>query len=169
MFITLEGPEGGGKTLQTAKLGEFLRQQGYPALLTREPGGTPIGDQVRVILGNLDNTAMRPRTEILLFQASRAQLVEEVIRPYLEGAEVGPFRVMAAELERLRCGGTRLHTALRYGISQALLDARALARGITKCEVGYAAYGQEQVRRRSDGEFGRFPRAPRIAFLGRAV
>ena len=88
MFITLEGPEGGGKTLQTARLGEFLRQQGYPVLLTREPGGTPIGDQVRAILSNTDNTAMRPRTEILLFQASRAQLVEDVIRPYLQSGGV---------------------------------------------------------------------------------
>lgn len=88
MFITLEGPEGGGKTLQAARLGTFLRQQGYPVLLTREPGGTPIGDQVRAILSNLDNTAMHPRTEILLFQASRAQLVEEVIRPHLESCGV---------------------------------------------------------------------------------
>ena len=83
MFITLEGPEGGGKTLQTARLGALLRQQGYPVLQTREPGGTPIGNQVRAILSDLQNTAMRPRTEILLFQASRAQLVEEIIRPHL--------------------------------------------------------------------------------------
>jgi dTMP kinase len=88
MFITLEGPEGGGKTLQTAHLGEFLLQQGYPVLLTREPGGTSIGDQVRAILGDLGNTTMRPRTEILLFQASRAQLVEEVIRPHLKSGGI---------------------------------------------------------------------------------
>ncbi len=83
MFITLEGPEGGGKTLQAAWLVEFLRQQGYDVLATREPGGTSIGEQVRTVLSNLDNTAMHPRTEILLFQASRAQLVEQMIRPHL--------------------------------------------------------------------------------------
>ncbi len=64
-------------------LAEWLRQQGYQVYTTREPGGTVIGDQVRAILGNLENTAMQPRTEILLFLAARAQIVEEVIRPLL--------------------------------------------------------------------------------------
>lgn len=83
MFITFEGPEGSGKTCQIAELFTFLKQQGYPVLLTREPGGTSIGDQIRTILSDLENTEMRPRTEILLFQASRAQLVEQVIMPHL--------------------------------------------------------------------------------------
>ena len=84
MFITLEGPDGGGKSTQAALLVEFLRQRGCTVLATREPGGTAIGDQIRAVLSNLENTAMHPRTEILLFQASRAQLVEQVIRPHLE-------------------------------------------------------------------------------------
>ncbi|MCS6908328.1 MAG: dTMP kinase [Anaerolineales bacterium] len=83
MFITLEGSEGCGKTTQSQALAEFLRQKGYDVLLTREPGGTAIGEQIRAILANPHNTAMQLRTEILLFQASRAQLVEEVIRPHL--------------------------------------------------------------------------------------
>lgn len=83
MFITLEGPDGGGKTTQASLLAEFLRQRGCDVLATREPGGTAIGDQVRQILSNLENTAMHPRTEILLFQASRAQHVEQLIRPHL--------------------------------------------------------------------------------------
>lgn len=83
MFITLEGPEGSGKTTQARELAEFLRQQGYAILTTREPGGTSIGDQVRAILTDLQNATMHPRTEILLFLAARAQLVEEVIRPAL--------------------------------------------------------------------------------------
>lgn len=82
-FITLEGPEGGGKTLHTTALAQFLRQRGCPVLQTREPGGTPIGDQVREVLMALKNTDMHPRTETLLFQASRAQLVAQVIRPHL--------------------------------------------------------------------------------------
>jgi dTMP kinase len=84
MFITLEGPEGSGKTSQIAPLAEFLRQQGLDVLTTREPGGTPIGDQIRTVLHSLDNTAMHPRTETLLFQSARAQLVEQVIRPHLQ-------------------------------------------------------------------------------------
>ncbi len=83
IFITFEGPEGSGKTSQLAALADSLRQAGYPVLTTREPGGTPIGDQVRSVLMGLKNTEMQPRTEILLFQASRAQLVEQVILPHL--------------------------------------------------------------------------------------
>jgi dTMP kinase len=83
VFITLEGTEGSGKSSQIGPLAEYLRQKGYAVLATREPGGTPIGEQVRAIISNLDNTAMHPRTEILLFQASRAQHVEQVIRPHL--------------------------------------------------------------------------------------
>lgn len=88
MFVTFEGPEGSGKTCQLAALAEYLRQQGYPILVTREPGGTAIGDQIRAILSDLQNTDMRPRTEILLFQASRAQLVEQVIRPHLDAGGI---------------------------------------------------------------------------------
>ena len=88
MFITLEGSEGSGKSSQIPPLVDFLRQEGYTVLPTREPGGTSIGDQVRRILGDLRNTEMLPRTEVLLFQASRAQLVEQVIRPALRRGEV---------------------------------------------------------------------------------
>ncbi len=84
MFITFEGSEGSGKTSQQAQLAEYLAAQGYPLLATREPGGTPIGEKVRTILSDLDHTAMHPRAEILLFQSSRAQLVEQVIRPRLD-------------------------------------------------------------------------------------
>ena len=83
MFITLEGPEGSGKTMQLPRLADFLRQSGFDVLTTREPGGTSISEQIRTVLHNLENKEMNPRTEILLFQASRAQLVEQVIRPHL--------------------------------------------------------------------------------------
>ncbi len=84
MFITFEGPEGSGKTTQIPALAEFLKENGYSVLATREPGGTSIGNQIREILSDLNNTEMDPRTEILLFQASRAQLVEQIIRPRLK-------------------------------------------------------------------------------------
>lgn len=83
MFITFEGSEGSGKTSQVPLLAETLRQRGYAALTTREPGGTPIVEQIRKVILDLKNTDMHPRTEILLFQAARAQHVEQVIRPHL--------------------------------------------------------------------------------------
>jgi len=84
MFITLEGSEGSGKTSQMQPLVDFLRKRGYDVLSTREPGGTAIGEQIRAVLLNPQNTAMQAHSEILLFQAARAQLVGEVIRPCLE-------------------------------------------------------------------------------------
>lgn len=87
MFISFEGPEGSGKTSHIAALADWLQSQGQTVYITREPGGTPIGDQIRHVLTSMKNQAMHPRTEILLFQASRAQLVEETLRPHLaEGA-----------------------------------------------------------------------------------
>lgn len=85
MFITLEGPDGSGKTSQVAPLAEYLENEGYSILVTREPGGTPIGNQIRSLLFDLEHTEMHPRTETLLFLASRAQLVAQVIRPHLAG------------------------------------------------------------------------------------
>ncbi len=82
-FITLEGPEGSGKSTQLRLLQDHLRSRGHRVLGTREPGGSPIGDQVRGILHDLGNEAMLPRTEVLLYSASRAQLVGEVVRPAL--------------------------------------------------------------------------------------
>jgi dTMP kinase len=88
VFITLEGPDGSGKTSQIPALEDFLRQKGYDVVVTREPGGTDVGDQIRDILMNLKNSAIVPRTEILLFQAARAQHVEEVINPALAAGKV---------------------------------------------------------------------------------
>jgi dTMP kinase len=82
-FITLEGPEGAGKTLQAERLAEALRARGSPVLLTREPGGTPLGDQLRTVVLARDGGVIEPRTDALLFNAARAQLVGEVINPAL--------------------------------------------------------------------------------------
>jgi dTMP kinase len=83
LFITFEGPEGSGKTTQVRLLAGWLDESGYRVLSTREPGGTRIGDAVRSVLLDPAHTEMRPQTEILLFSAARAQLVGEVIAPYL--------------------------------------------------------------------------------------
>lgn len=88
MFITLEGSDGSGKTTQVPLLAEAIREAGYELVVTREPGGTEIGDQVRQVIMDLKNKRMEPTTEILLFQASRAQLVRELIVPSLEDGKV---------------------------------------------------------------------------------
>lgn len=88
MFITLEGPDGGGKTSQVQHLAKYLRAENFNVLITREPGGSPIGDQIRQVIMELKNTAMDPHTEFLLFSASRAQHVAEVIRPGLEAGQI---------------------------------------------------------------------------------
>lgn len=83
MFVTFEGPEGSGKSSQIALLAPFLREQGHTVVTTREPGGTPIGDEIRACVHDVANTAMTPIAEMLLYSASRAQLVDELIRPSL--------------------------------------------------------------------------------------
>ena len=83
MFITLEGPEGSGKTSHIKPLTEWLTAQGHKVFATREPGGTNIGEQIRNVIHDLKNTEMQPRTETLLYQAARAQIMEQVIRPKL--------------------------------------------------------------------------------------
>ena len=88
MFITLEGPEGAGKTTQLRALADFLRGCGYDVVTTREPGGTAIGDQIRHVLHDTANVTMSPTAEVLLYAASRAQLVAEVIQPALAAGRV---------------------------------------------------------------------------------
>ena len=88
MFITLEGPEGSGKTSHIPYLVEYLGEKGYIVFPTREPGGTSIGEQIRDVIHDLKNVEMHPRTETLLYQAARAQIVEQVIKPRLEAGEI---------------------------------------------------------------------------------
>ena len=88
MFITLEGPEGSGKSTQIKRLAKRLESMGFPVITTREPGGTPIGDQIRQVLVRMENKELHPRTEILLFLAARAQLVEQLIKPALQDGKI---------------------------------------------------------------------------------
>lgn len=88
MFISFEGMDGSGKTTQVSRVISHLRSRGHNLLVTREPGGTEVGEQIRTILMDKANTAMTARAELLLFCASRAQLVSSVIRPHLESGGV---------------------------------------------------------------------------------
>jgi dTMP kinase len=87
IFITLEGIEGSGKTTQIELLKELLTANGFEVLLTREPGGSPIGEKIRHILLDTANAAMEPLTELFLYEASRTQHVEEVIGPALKAGK----------------------------------------------------------------------------------
>jgi dTMP kinase len=87
-FITLEGPDGCGKTCQIPPLAEYLLSRGLDVVTTREPGGTDISEQIRQVIMSMSNKGMHPQTEILLFQASRAQHVEQLIRPALASGKI---------------------------------------------------------------------------------
>ena len=88
LFIVMEGPDGSGKTTQINLLEQYLKEAGYECLITREPGGTVIGEEVRELILNPEYKEMSPVTEMLLYAASRAQLVHEVIGPALEAGRI---------------------------------------------------------------------------------
>lgn len=88
LFLALDGPDGGGKTTQAARLVDWLRGRGLDVVACRDPGGTALGDRLRAILLDRSEMAIGLRAEMLTYMASRAQLVEEVIRPALEAGKV---------------------------------------------------------------------------------
>lgn len=88
LFITFEGVDGCGKSTQLKFLGEYLTQQGYDLLFTREPGGCDIAEKIRDLLLDVENAEMDSKTEALLYAASRAQHVAQVIRPALEAGKI---------------------------------------------------------------------------------
>lgn len=87
-FIVFEGIEGAGKSVQTGLLASHLRKEGYKVKVTREPGGTRIGEQIRAITHSLENVDLDSKTEAYLMAASRAQHVAEIIKPALEKGKI---------------------------------------------------------------------------------
>ena len=88
LLISLEGPDGCGKSTQIAYIKEFLEKTGYEVILCREPGGTKISEQIREVILDKDNREMDDVTEMLLYAAARAQLASEVIKPALQAGKI---------------------------------------------------------------------------------
>lgn len=88
IFITIEGTDGSGKSTQIRNIEAFLREQGYDVVVTRDPGGTDISENIRRIILNPDNTKMARTTELLLYYAARAQLAAELINPAIAEGKI---------------------------------------------------------------------------------
>ena len=147
LFITLEGPEGAGKSTNREYLAARLREQGVEVLLTREPGGTPLAEQVRELLLAPSDEVMASNTELLLVFAARAQHLAQVILPALQrgavvlcdrftdatyayqGAGRGLDAQRIALLENFVQGELRPHLTLLFDLPVAVGLARAQARG----------------------------------------
>ncbi len=110
-FIVFDGPDGSGKTTQFARFVSYCRDTGIDVCEVREPGGTTIGEQIRAILLNPDNIEMSLRCEMMLYMASRAQLVEERIRPALDRGQL----VLADRF----LSSTRAYQGAAGGLSEA--------------------------------------------------
>ena len=88
IFISIEGPDGSGKSTQINNIKEFFKKRGMEVIFTREPGGTLIGERIREILLDKTHTEMDPMTEAMLYAAARAQHVAQVIKPALNDGKV---------------------------------------------------------------------------------
>lgn len=156
VFITLEGNEGCGKSTQIKRLAAWLKKRGQDVYVTREPGGTAIGDDLRAVLLNPRHERMMPLTETLLYMASRAQLVEEVLLPRLKkGQTVLCDRWLDATLayqgyagrvnvEWLRLLGAKVTRGLEPGLS-LYLDL-PVAVGLRRAR---RAFGPDRVEKKT--------------------
>jgi dTMP kinase len=162
-FITFEGTEGSGKSTQILLLANFLKSRGMRVVLTREPGGTPIGDQVRKIVLDPAHTALDPKAELLLYAASRAQHLYEVILPALASGVVvlcdrfsdatlayqgygrGLDIEMIRALDRIVCAGTRPDLTLLFDIDAALGISRAHGRNTSRGLETEARFENEEL------------------------
>jgi len=162
-FITFEGIEGSGKSTQIALLAKYLTLSGTRITLTREPGGTPIGDQVRKILLDPANRMLDPTAELLLYAASRAQHLHEVILPRLaEGTTVlcdrfsdatlayqgygrGLDREMIRTLDRIVTTGMRPDLTLLFDINSSVGITRARGRNDSRGLEAEARFENEEL------------------------
>lgn len=163
-FITLEGVDGSGKSTQASLLVERLREQRREVVALREPGGTPISEKIRALLLDPENAEMADECELLLYEASRAQLVRKVIEPaLLRGAIVvcdrfydsthayqhggrGLSDALVSRANELGCCGLSPDVTLVLDIDPAAALARATAQGADRLEAEGLAF-QQRVRK----------------------
>jgi len=117
VFITLEGPDGSGKTSQAARLAASLEAEGHAVILAREPGGTELGERLRELLLHRDDLTIEPLADALLFNAARAQLVGEVIRPALAAGRTVVCARFADSTLAYQGHGAGLDLALLRGLA----------------------------------------------------
>jgi dTMP kinase len=162
-FITFEGIEGSGKSTQIVLLANYLTARGVQHVLTREPGGTLIGNQIRKILLDPANSALDPAAELLLYAASRAQHLREIIMPALAGGAIvlcdrfsdatlayqgygrGLDIEMIRELDRIVTAGMRPDLTLLFDIDAASGIARARGRNNSHGLEAEARFENEEL------------------------
>lgn len=158
-FLTLEGPEGAGKTVMAGRLADVLRSSGLDVLVTREPGGTLLGERLRDILLARDSVHIDPLVDAFLFNAARAQLVREVIRPALEAGQV----VVCARF----ADSTLAYQGYGAGVDiDALREIAAVATGglFPELTILLDLPPEEGLRRKAPDEETRFEAAFDLAF-----
>lgn len=146
MFITLEGIEGSGKTTQIQTIAQWLTAAGHDCLTTREPGGTPIGGQIRSVLLHPDNSDLMPTAELLLYAADRVQHLETIVHPALaadkivvcdryfdatlvyQGYARGVDKQMIRRIHQLACNGLKPDLTLLLDLDPQTGLARAWRR-----------------------------------------
>jgi dTMP kinase len=166
-FITFEGLDGCGKSTQLEKLAAVLREEGRPVVVTREPGGTAIGDRIRAILLDSATKRLAPQAELALMFASRAQHVEEVILPALAHGAVVLCDRFTDSSEAYQGGGRKLGSEAVLALHEVL--CRGLNPDLTILMDSDAADSVARARRRnaaiaSAGDEGRFERENRDFF-----
>lgn len=162
-FISFEGIEGSGKTTQIRWLADRLQSRGHEVLITREPGGCPIADQIRRILLHPDNDSLVPRAELLLYAAARAQHVAEVIRPALQqgrmvlcdrycdatlayqGYARGLDLPLVKQLNELAAGNCLPHLTLLLDMPPDRGLQRALQRNTAAADLAEGRFEQESL------------------------
>ncbi len=155
-FISLEGPEGCGKSTQVRKIRAFCRKQGIRPLVLREPGATLIGEAIRELLLHLRVKSMAPETELMLYLAARAQIVHEKILPALQKGQV----VICDRFE----DSTLAYQGFGRGLSVAeILKASKLVRGTLQPDVTFLLDLDPRVAFRRIGRRDRMEKAP-LAF-----
>jgi dTMP kinase len=144
LFITFEGPDGSGKSTQIGLLRDFLAEKGFDCVVTREPGGTKIGELIRHIILDNGNGEMSHMTEMLLYAASRAQHVDEVIRPNLRaGRMVVSDRFVDSSIVYQGCGrglGDIVRQVNDLAVGDCVPDATFLLK--VEPKVGFGRMGE---------------------------